>query len=75
MSVSIFDFFLALVPLVQLLTEIGMSGFVVLLIDSLHGLGVSSIHQFSASMLPRVRVEEMTSMRVCWQAELVLSVV
>ena len=47
MSVSIFDFFLALVPLVQLLTEIGMSGVVALLIDSLRDLGVSSIHQVS----------------------------
>ena len=64
MSVSIFDFFLALVPLVQLLTEIGMAGFVVLLIDSLHGVGCSPIHQASVSMLPRVRVEEMTSTRV-----------
>ena len=64
MSVSIFDFFLALVPLVQLLTEIAMSGVVVLLIDSLRDLGVSSIHQVSSSILPRVRVEEMTSTRV-----------
>ena len=65
MSVSIFDFFLALVPLVQLLTEIGMSGVVALLIDSLHDLGVSSIHQVSASILPRVRVVEQCGQPSC----------
>ena len=65
MSVSIFDFFLALVPLVQLLTEIGMSGVVALLIDSLRDLGVSSIHQVSASILPRVRVVEQCGRPSC----------
>lgn len=68
MSVSIFDFSLELVPLIPLLIEMGMSGFVVVLTSALDCLAISLSRLASALMSPLARVAQTSSKRVRLQA-------